>query len=271
MIGARRLCLCIDDVGLHPGVANAALQLLALGRVQALSVMVGGPALRHALTLLRSLDPLAVDIGLHLDFTEHPLVAGSRRSLPALLAAGLLHRLPMDTLRAEVAAQLDAFEDALGRPPAFVDGHRHVHQIPQLRLALVDELARRGDTPRPWLRSTRAPGRTASLKARLLAQLGGRGLARLAHERGHAQNKHLLGVYDFEGGTVRYRRLLAGWLQAAEDGDLLMCHPATSAPADDEIGAARKAEFAVLAEPAFADALRQHGIELRPPGRPVAA
>ena len=270
MNGRRRLCLCIDDVGLHPGVADAALHLLAQQRVQALGVMVGGPALRHALALLRGVDPAAVDVGLHLDFTEHPLRASSRRSLPALLATGMLHGLPVDQLRAEVAAQLDAFEDALGRPPAYVDGHQHVHQIPQLRLALVEEIGRRG-TARPWLRSTRAPARGAGLKARLLAQLGGRGLSRLAQRSGHAQNGHLLGVYDFGGGAARYRRLLAGGMQAAEDGDLLMSHPATSTTAHDPIGAARRAEFEVLAGPDFGAELQRQGITLAPLSRLAAA
>jgi predicted glycoside hydrolase/deacetylase ChbG (UPF0249 family) len=267
MSGPRRLCLCIDDVGLHPGIAQAALQLLTLQRVQALGVMVGGPALRHALPLLRSLNPQTVDVGLHLDFTEHPLRTGSRRSLPLLLATGLLRCLPLAALRAEVAAQLDAFEQALGRPPAFVDGHRHVHQMPQLRLALVDELARRGGAARPWLRCTRAPAQGGGAKARLLAQLGSRSLAALAQAHGHAQNQHLLGVYDFAGGAARYRGLLAGWLRAAEDGDLLMSHPAVTAPAADPIGAARRAEFEVLAAPDFAAELQHQGIVLMPLSR----
>jgi len=270
MTAPRRLCLCIDDVGLHPGVARAALHLVSMQRVQALGVMVGGPALRHALPLLRGVDPEAVDVGLHLDFTEHPLRAGSRRSLPALLAATLLRRLPMAVLRAEVAAQLDAFEQALGRPPAFVDGHQHVHQLPQVRQALVDELARRSG-PRPWLRSTRAPAHGSGSKARLLGLLGGRGLATLAREGGLQQNGHLLGVYGFQGGSARYGRLLDGWLQAASDGDLLMSHPADSAPADDPIGPARLAEFEVLASPALGDALKRRAIVLTPLSRMAPA
>jgi hypothetical protein len=64
----------------------------------------------------------------------------------------------------------------------------------------------------------------------------------------------LLGVYDFEGGAARYRGLLAGWLQAARDGDLLMCHaglPDGPRGAGDPLAAARAAEFEVLSSPAL--------------------
>lgn len=33
----KRLCICIDDVGLHAGVNDAALELVARGRVHALA------------------------------------------------------------------------------------------------------------------------------------------------------------------------------------------------------------------------------------------
>jgi len=258
--------MCIDDVGLHAGIQAAATVLVAQGRVHALSLMVGAPALAAALPWLRGLAAADVDIGLHLDFTQHPLHPGSRRGLGALLVASALHRLPPDALRVEIAAQLDAFAQALGRPPAFVDGHQHVHQLPQLREALLDVLAARGDRPRPWLRSTRAPA-GGDAKAWLLQHLGGRGLAARARARGHAMNRQLLGVYDFHGGAARYRRLLAGWLQAAGRADLLMCHPAASAPADDAIGAARLAELEVLAGPELPALLQAHGLALAPLSR----
>lgn len=46
-------------------------------------------------------------------------------------------------IAAEITRQLDAFEEALGRPPDFVDGHQHVHVLPGVRRALLDILVRR--------------------------------------------------------------------------------------------------------------------------------
>ena len=38
----------------------------------------------------------------------------------------------------EVRAQFEAFADAFGRPPDFVDGHQHVHLFPQVREAVLE-------------------------------------------------------------------------------------------------------------------------------------
>ncbi len=258
----RTLCICVDDFGLHAGVNEAVARLADARRVHATGVMVGAPAFAAGLPLLRRLATQGVDIGLHLDFTAHPLHAGSRRGLGALVAASLLHRLPVPTLRAEIAAQRDAFEQALGRAPDFVDGHQHVHQLPQVREALLAELQVRA-APRPWLRCTRPPA-GAPFKARLIAALGGSRFDALARAAGHGQNVQLLGVYDFRGGAAHYRHLLEGWLHTAQPGDLLMCHAATHAPADDAIGPARVAEYAVLSDPGFAGLLQRERLTLGP-------
>ncbi len=71
------------------------------------------------------------------------------------------------------------------------------------------------------------------------------------------------------GGQARYAGLLRGWLAAARDGDLLMCHPGDRA--GDALGAARQAEFAVLAAPALDDWLAQARLRLAPMRRLLAA
>ncbi len=84
-IGHLRIALCIDDFGLHAGVNGAALELARLGRVTAIACMVGAPQWRAGCTALTHLDAGALDIGLHLDFTETPLATASRQPLTALL------------------------------------------------------------------------------------------------------------------------------------------------------------------------------------------
>lgn len=242
--------------------------------------MVGAPdwnALWQA--RLRSLPEERIDIGLHLDLTEHPL-RWPARGLTHLMAGALLGQLDAAALRVEVRAQLDAFEQALGRAPAFVDGHRHVHQLPVVRGVLLEELARRhAGRPRPWLRSTRAAGMRLSmnardwsrlLKAHTIVLLGSRGFDASALDLGFAQNHALLGVYDFQGGAPRYRCLLGGWLHAASHSDLLMCHPGLEGNADDPIANARAAEYEALADTAFDGMLRDAGVALAPMSRILA-
>lgn len=260
----RSIAVCVDDFGLHAGVNEAVLGLARRGRISATSCMVGGVAWRPWTAALRALDPATIDVGLHLDLTQHPLDARLRHALPAWLLRSYAGLAPPAGLRAEIEAQLDAFEAGLGRPPAHVDGHQHVHQLPGVRAVLLDVLAARYPGQRPWLRNTRpAPGERVA-KARLIEQLGSAGLARLAARKGFGQNGHLLGVYDFQGNGAAYLALLGGWLRQAAAGDLLMCHPASKSPMTDRIGLARRTEYLVLSGPACGELLARAGVRIAP-------
>jgi predicted glycoside hydrolase/deacetylase ChbG (UPF0249 family) len=155
-------------------------------------------------------------------------------------------------------------------PPAFVDGHQHVHQLPGVREALLAELARRGAARRTWLRSTRPVPRPlrallqdgSALKHGLIAALGARRFHALARADGHALNAHLLGVYGFDADEEDYACRLQGWLAQAGETDLLMCHPATRALPGDPIGPARVAEYAVLSAPGFGGLLQRYGLRV---------
>ncbi len=270
MTQARRLAICVDDFGLHAGINRAVLQLAALDRLNAVGCMVGAPAWRAGSAALTQLDPAATDVGLHLDFTEHPIDAGLRTNLPQLIVRAYARRLDKARIAREIAAQLDAFEAALGRPPDYVDGHQHVHQLPVIRDVLVAALLRRAAKRRPWLRRTCAPATPGGLKPRIIEALGAHALERRARAAGFAQNAHLLGVYDFSGDIARYRALIDAWLAAAVDGDVLMCHPSLADGAgDDALIRARTQEFAVLADPAFSGRLARAGIVTAPISRIV--
>jgi chitin disaccharide deacetylase len=268
----REICICVDDFGLHDGVNEAALALAGLARVHAIGCLVGGRAWNSIWSArLQRQHAAGIDIGLHLDLTESPLLPRSRRRLPSLIAGSLLHRLDAGHIRAEIQAQLDQFEQALGHGPAFVDGHQHVHQLPVVRRELLDELASRYQRQRPWLRSTRAGAGAGSLiKARGIELLGARGLDAQARRMGFCQNARLLGVYDFEGGADRYRELVAGWLASARNADLLMCHAGVGPQADDPICNARQWEYQVLASTAFGELLDNAALTLGPMSRILA-
>jgi predicted glycoside hydrolase/deacetylase ChbG (UPF0249 family) len=262
----RGVVLCVDDFGLRLGIDAAAIDLARQGLVTAISCMAGAPRWQRAARALQGLDPTALDVGLHLDFTEAPLDPGLRHGLGSFIRRAYLGRLDANRVAAEIRAQLDAFEAALGRPPAHVDGHQHVHQLPLVREALVSELARRGFT-RTWLRGTRpAPG--APPKARVIAALGGARLRALAQGQGLRTSGRLLGVYGFGADAAGYRTRLARWLGQATDGDVLMCHPAVDAAdlCDDAIADARCMEYEVIARE-LPRLLQAHGCRLVPFGR----
>jgi predicted glycoside hydrolase/deacetylase ChbG (UPF0249 family) len=170
-------------------------------------------------------------------------------------------------VRAEIEAQCDAFEAALGAPPAFIDGHQHVHQLPHVREQLVQALRARGWNP--WLRSTRRPAGLYSAKARVVEALGAHALAHLSQAQGFPQNASLVGVYGF--ASRGYLERLRGWLSLMHQGDLLVCHPAAAWPHAAPMPAARCHEYTVLASRDFAALLDELGIRIATLGRLVTS
>jgi chitin disaccharide deacetylase len=272
----RSLCICVDDYGLHEGINRAAIELAQRGRVHAISCLTAGPDWKQHAQWLLPAAAQGVDVGLHLDFTEATSGQSQRWPLGELIRASLLRQLNRRLIRQEIKLQLEAFEQALGRAPAYVDGHQHVHQLPGVREELLAELGQRYQRQLPWLRSTRSQGLhwsqlradwRAAVKPWGIEQLGARGLSAQARAQGYLQNQRLLGVYDFKGGAVRYANLLQQWLACAQAGDLLMCHPSHKSSAGDALLPARQAEFEVLAGDALGQLLSEEGIDLRPMGQ----
>ena len=253
------LAVCIDDFGMHDGVNQAALELGAAGRVSAVGCMVDGPAWREGAPAMQIALKGKLDIGLHLDFTEPWRGGQARRSHPALVLAAYAGRVSPAHARDEVRRQLDAFEDGAGMAPDFVDGHQHVHQLPAIREALIDELRQRYPQQRPWIRNTAPPAHGRfQLKPAIIGMLGNAALERLARAGGFRQNRHLLGVYGFDGDAAAYRQRVCGWLAQAQDHDLLMCHPA--AGGSDALARARRIEYEFLRGQDYSELLDQYGV-----------
>jgi predicted glycoside hydrolase/deacetylase ChbG (UPF0249 family) len=260
----RRLAVCADDFGMHPAVNAAVFDLVARGRLSTVACMVDGPAWIEGTARWRAERTSTVELGLHLDLTERFAGAGARWNWNRLVMAGCLRLLARRQLQAEIERQLDAFEHGLQRAPDFIDGHRHVHQLPQVREALVEVLQRRYPGQRTWLRRCVSPVAAGErFKTAVIGLLGAHRLSGLAAQAGLPQNRHLLGVYGFDGDLASYQHRLAGWLACAQDGDLLMCHPAL-AGAGDGIADARTREHEVLAGPVFGRLLDEAGLRITP-------
>ena len=282
----RSVCVCADDFGLHAGINAAVLDLAQRRRLGATACMVDGPCWAEGAAALRALPAQWVDVGLHLDLTEmrlsHPL-PHRKYHRQRLIAASYLQRLDPHWLAAEVVRQIDAFEARMQRAPAFVSGHRHVHQLPQVREALLHALAQRypaGIGPRPWLRSTRpalqgssalATGLRNAFRARAIARLGAQPLAQAAARHGFATNRALAGIYGFDASATRYQQLFAIWLQHCQHGDVLACHPSNSVVPGDAIAPARCIEYQVLAAESFGLLLAQADVHIGPLSRCLQA
>lgn len=260
----KRIAICADDFGMFAGIDAGILELARLGRLSAVSCLVQGPTLGEQVS---SLALLPVDIGLHLNFTEAFARSQFCCSLPRLISACYLRQLPRSLVTTTIDSQLDAFETRFGRPPDFIDGHQHVHQLPLIREQLLECIAQRYPTRALWLRSTQTArhltiDRGKRLKARIIACLGAQTMRRLADAQGLPMNRHLLGVYGFSAGPEAYRQLLISWFIGAADGDLLMCHPASAIEAGDPIGPQRMRELSVLADSCFPAWIEEHRLTI---------
>ncbi len=273
----RRVFLCADDYGIAPGVDAAIRDLLTGDRLSGTSVMVATRTFDA--TEARLLSALAGDarrlsIGLHLTLTApfHPLIAafrptrnGAFPTIGRMIQLGFLRRLDPQALAAEVTAQFEAFADAFGRPPDFVDGHQHVQLVPQVSEAVL--AATRRHAPQAWVRQC---GRRVPLGARfadrkgLVIDLMSRRFRRLAATHGLTVNPAFAGTYDF-ADPRSYAALLAGFLDHLPDGAVVMCHPGrVDAELErlDPLTTRREQEYAFLASDAFPALMQSQGLLL---------
>jgi predicted glycoside hydrolase/deacetylase ChbG (UPF0249 family) len=220
----KRVVVCADDFGFSDVACEAAIELAAKGAISAVSCAVdGATATRHALALLAvSAD---VSLGLHFNLTE-PATAPMHASLGAWLwRAQITRSIDTGGVLAELRRQLSLFETLFARPPDFVDGHQHVHQLHAIAPLLIEELSRRYGM-RVAVRST-LPLRFRGIKAGVIARLGGRQLRHLLHAQGLTTNADFAGVYDFSS-RVPYADRMQQWLASIGDLGLIMCHPERS-------------------------------------------
>lgn len=275
--GALGFVLCADDYGRSPGIGAAVRALAARGRLSAVSCMTTTP---HWPQEGARLQPLAgrVDIGLHVNFTDgRPLgpmprlaPGGRLPTLAVLTRRLLLGQIDVGEIAGEFSRQLERFSAVIGRPPDFVDGHQHVHQMPLIRRAVLDVLALLPPQHRPWLRVAsqtmgeiaRHPVATAG-KALAISLLGA-GFRREAARRGFAANRRFRGLRCFRDEPP-FSRLFEGFVAGLEPGTLVMCHPGTADAAEHDPhhpAALRAEEFDFLSSEALPRLLQQRNLAI---------
>jgi len=273
----RRIWLCADDYGISPGVNRAIRDLIERGRLNATSVMMVGPSIGRdevaSLQTSAGKNPRCA-IGLHTTLTApfrpltmhfKPVDGGLFLPFAKLLRLGLMRRLDVEIIHAELMVQLSAFDEAFGRPPDFVDGHQHAQLFPQVRdafLAAVKQAA-----PNAWVRQC---GRLAPLSKRLGAPkalvldiLSARFRA-LAARANIAFNPGFAGAYDFTGAPD-FGALMGGFFRDLPEGSVVMCHPGfvdDTLVALDPLTGQREKEYAFLISEDFPPLLAVNKVTL---------
>lgn len=213
--------LCADDYALSVEIDAGILQLLRQQRLGAVSCLAAAPRWEEAAAALAAFAG-RVDLGLHLNFTQ-PFPGQPAWHLPGLILRAGLHCLPVADLERDIERQIGRFEAVLGRLPDYLDGHQHAHQLPQVREAMLRQIARHWPGRKPWVRLS-WPRQWRGFKAALVGALGAGQLRWRLRESGLLCNPDFAGVYSLSP-AADYRRLMQGWLAGLAPGGVVMCHP----------------------------------------------
>jgi chitin disaccharide deacetylase len=257
----RRIIVCADDFGANEPASNAIIELARRSAISATSCLVYAPAAATHASRLKAQAP-AVSIGLHLDLTEFA-PDSIRATLHRWLLTGfVLRNIDRAGALSEIRRQMQRFEDLFEAPPAYIDGHRHVHQIPGIREPLLQEMSDRYGRS-VAIRSTCVCEHTGA-KSRFIQELGGRATRALIARAGMHCNADFAGVYGFSTDRP-FESRMENWLRHLRDGGMLMCHPELPRQLERPLNA-RAAEYRFFASPAWPRMLAAQNVRLQPFG-----
>lgn len=179
----KRLIVNADDFGLTEGINRGIMVAHRDGILTSTSLLANGPAFDQAIAASQQLPQLSV--GVHLNISEGRPVSPAAR-IPSLVnELGELHLSPfqlwmrilgrqisLEDIHAECRAQILKLFDA-GLRPSHLDGHLHVHVLPQLSPILI-ALAHEFCIP-----NVRSPAEDLEATLPLLWKSGGAGIAAL--------------------------------------------------------------------------------------------
>ncbi len=269
--------LIADDYAMTAGVSRGILRLMEHGRISGAGAMTGRAHWKGWSHALRGFLGHA-DLGVHLNLTlGEPLTAmpkfaagGTFPDVGDVAKAALSLRLPLSEIALEFDAQLDAFEQAVGHAPDFVDGHQHVHGLPGVRRALLGVMeGRYAKGPKPWLRDPAdAMGRIVRRGRQVQKALAVGGLSSgfggAARKAGFLTNEGFAGFSAFDP-KQDYAQDFRSYLASPGGRHLVMCHPGEideELPLIDPAVETRPQELAFLLSDASLEVMAAAGLTL---------
>jgi len=141
---AGLLIVNADDLGLDPTSTDAILDCFHAGAISSATALVWMKDSDRAAEVARA---AGLPVGLHLNLIEpfsgtevpEPVAATQRRVAARLrrstVGARLYHRAWSADFERCISDQLSRFHELYGRAPTHVDGHQHMHLVPNALLA----------------------------------------------------------------------------------------------------------------------------------------
>jgi predicted glycoside hydrolase/deacetylase ChbG (UPF0249 family) len=156
----KRLIINADDLGADEARNAGIFEAIAAGVVTSVSILANGPALEHALGILRSLNLKSLSLGIHLNLSEGRPLSPDLKHITGpdgcfLGKKGAQYRFGSlvdanveANISRELIIQITALQNA-GLCLNHLDGHQHIHIFPAVvRLALAASQAHNI----PWMR-----------------------------------------------------------------------------------------------------------------------
>jgi hopanoid biosynthesis associated protein HpnK len=283
----KRLIVNADDFGLTDGVNRGIIVGHREGILTSASLLATGLAFDDAIALSRRFPDLSV--GVHLNISGGTPVSPAGRISSLLDELGLLHLPPLriwiriltgqinlEDIRSEFRAQIFKVFDA-GLTPTHLDGHLHVHVLPQIA-AIVIDLAHEFR-----IRQVRCPAENLESTLPLLWKSGATGIPALeraaiafavtsfARPLREQLRKNGLVSSDTFYGLVHtgflHEKMLAALLHLVPEGSTeLMCHPGYPSSELDSVGGklarSREVEVLALTAPDIKETLGSLGVRL---------
>ncbi|NXG75194.1 YDJC deacetylase, partial [Baryphthengus martii] len=149
-----KLIVTGDDFGYCPRRNQGIVDCFLAGAVSNVSLLVNGSAAADAAKLARRYN---IPIGLHANLSEGSPVCEVLRTNSSLLNQdGFFHGkmgfrtalskglLNMSEVKQELKAQVELFRELTGHLPPHMDGHQHVHVLPEVRHVFAEVLEEYG-------------------------------------------------------------------------------------------------------------------------------
>lgn len=268
----KNLIICADDYSQNNDICEGILLLAKNKKINAISCMAS-TANWHETHL--ALNPFKdkIYLGLHLNLTLGKALSSKWKetyslnfnNLPTLIKQCYLGRLDKECVEAEIHTQIDAFRDAMGINPDFIDGHQHIHQLPIIREALLSVYKQKKlsaffrKTCSDWsdlLAYANFPKRQA------ITLLGGLAFKRLLRQDAILTNTSFAGIYNFVNAK-NYGYYFKQFLKSSMTGGLIMCHPGMeSADPSDPLYQYRHFELNYFMSTAFQKDLKSEQCQL---------
>lgn len=270
----KPIILCADDYGLNAAVSQGIVNLLQRQRLSAVSCMTNAPLWPEHAPWLKPFQA-KVDLGLHFNLTEGKALSSLYKKTHGeefyphsrLILQAFLRKLEPQALEQECEAQLNKFVSEMGFFPKFIDGHQHIHQLPQIRDAILKvyqkHLASKGAYLRSVLNSVKPQDFRGLLKQIIIYLCGAPGFQHLLRQFSIPHNAIFAGIYSFsEAGG--YAEIFPYFLKNMKEQGLIMCHPGLAENTDknDPIAAARYQEYSYLVSEKFEVDCKNAGVQL---------